>query len=401
MLLAAALIVSRRPDAITHAQFWAEDGKLFYADVYNRGLLPTLAVPQAGFFQELPILAAGLARLAPLALAPLVTNIVAIVVRVLPVGLLLSQRAETISPDLRVRALLAALYIGLPGAAETNATAVNAAWFLAVATVIVLMLRPAASRSGRVLDIAVIAMCCATGVFCIAIAPLAFLYRRWRGPTSVSRSKLAILAVGAAFQLLAILVLEHHLPSGFGATPRTSSPLHATVQGFFQILGARVIAEPVLGYTVGLGATVDTLLGVLAGVAALVAFRRGSPELRLMIAFGAALFALALVRPLEGGWPGLLHAPDGGRYFVIPQFAAVATLVWALVYTRHSRWLILFTSILLCMCTFAIPREWSYPPFGETEFAQQASLFEHDQPVGTRVTFPVEPREWAMRLVKR
>jgi hypothetical protein len=48
MLLAAALIVSLRPDAVTNAQFWAEDGKFFYADVYNRGLLPTLMVPQAG-----------------------------------------------------------------------------------------------------------------------------------------------------------------------------------------------------------------------------------------------------------------------------------------------------------------------------------------------------------------
>ncbi|MGH2905043.1 MAG: hypothetical protein ACRDK7_15885 [Solirubrobacteraceae bacterium] len=124
------LIVSRRPDAVTHAQFWAEDGKLFYANVYTHGLFATLAVPASGYFQELPILAADIAQLVPLAFAPLVMNSIAITVQVLPVGLLLSRRAETIAPDIRVRSLLAALYIALPGAPESNANVDNALWFL-------------------------------------------------------------------------------------------------------------------------------------------------------------------------------------------------------------------------------------------------------------------------------
>jgi hypothetical protein len=399
MLLAGALIVSRRPDAVTHAQFWAEDGKLYYANVYNHGLLATLVVPQDGYFQELPVLAAGLAQIVALAFAPLVTNLIAIAVRVLPVGLLLSRRAETISPDLRVRTLLAALYIGLPGAAETNATVVNAGWFLAVAAVIVLMLRPPASRSGHVLDLATLSLCAVTGVFCIALAPLAFLYRHWRGPTAVPRSKLAILTAGMMLQLLAILVLQYHLPSGYNATPRASAPLHATAQGFFQILGVRVVLGSVLGSAVEPSAITGALVGVLAGIGALLAFRRGGAELRLMIAFGGAMFAMALARSLGGGWPDLFAPPAGGRYFVIPQFAFVATLVWACVYMRRRPWLILFMSVLLCMCLFTIPREWAYPHFRETGFAHRASLFEHSRP-GTRMRFPLEPRYWSMMLVK-
>ena len=279
MLLAGALVVSRRPDAITHAQFWAEDGTLFYTNVYNHGLLATLAVPQSGYFQELPVLAAGIAQLAPLAFAPLVTNSIAIVIRVLPIGLLLSRRAETISPDIRVRALLAALYIGLPGAPESNANVDNALWYLAVAAVIVLMLRPPASRAARLLDVAIVALCSVTGVFSIALAPLAFVYRRRRGAAFVSRLTLAILAVGATTQLLAIFVLEYHLPHGFGAQVRETLPLHATVSGFFQILGVRVIAEPLLGDSVAMNAIPATLLGVLAAGSALAAFRRGTAEL--------------------------------------------------------------------------------------------------------------------------
>src|SRR4029077_6266399 len=240
MLFAGLLVVSRRPDAIEHAQFWAEDGKLFYADVYNRGLLATLAVPQSGYFQELPTLAAGIAQLVPLAFAPLVTNTIASAVRVLPVGLLLSRRAETISPDIRVRALLAALYIALPGSPESDGNIDNALWYLAPAAVIVLMLRPPARRSARVLDVTTVALCSVTGVFSIALAPLAFSYRHWRGRDAVSRLTLAILTAGAAIQLLAIFVLEYHLPHGFGAEPRITSPLHASIPGFFRVLGVRV-----------------------------------------------------------------------------------------------------------------------------------------------------------------
>ncbi|MEA2302380.1 MAG: hypothetical protein QOE44_2915, partial [Solirubrobacteraceae bacterium] len=45
MLFACALVVSRSPDAVTHAQFWAEDGKIFYANVYRHGVLSTVFVP--------------------------------------------------------------------------------------------------------------------------------------------------------------------------------------------------------------------------------------------------------------------------------------------------------------------------------------------------------------------
>jgi len=397
-LLAAALIVSRRPDAITHAQFWAEDGKLFYADVYDHGLLATLAVPQAGYFQELPILAAWLAQLVPLNLAPLVMNLVGLAVRVLPVGLLLSERAETISPDIRVRGLLAALYIGLPGSPESNVNADNALWFLAVSAVIVLMLRPPASRSARALDVAIVAMSALTGVFSIALAPLAFLYRRWRGRAAVSPLILAILTAGAALQLLAIFVLQYHLPHGFGATSRPSMSLHPTLPGFFQILGTRVIAEPVLGNSAELPAMAAAVIGLLATVCFAIAFRRGPAQLRLMIGFGAALFAMALAHPIGTDWPRLALFPTGARYFIIPQLAAAATLVWAIGYAS-GHWRLVLAALLLYACLFTIPRDWTYAPLEETAFAQQAAEFEH-KPRGAHMIFALQPQGWTMTLFK-
>lgn len=399
MLLAGALIISRRPDAVTQAQFWAEDGKLFYADVYTHGVLATLAIPQAGYFQELPILAAGIARLVPLALAPLVMNSIAIAIRALPVGLLLSRRAETISPDIRVRALLAALYIAVPGAPESNANVDNALWFLAVAALIVLMLRPPQRRSARALDVAIVAICSVTGVFSIALAPLAFVYRRWRGPSTVDGLLLAILTAGAAIQLLAIFVLQYHLPAGFVIATRTSDPLHPSVIGFFQIFGARVIAEPLLGDTIMLSAATATLLGLLSALGAVAAFRRGPAELKLTIAFGGALFGMALAHPI-GDWSALMVFPDGSRYFIIPQLATVVTLVWAIGHTQGGYWRPALTIILAYICLVTAPLNWRYAPLEQTGFTQLASAFERAHP-GTRWSFPLEPEGWSMTLVKQ
>jgi hypothetical protein len=399
-LLAAALIVTRRPDAITHAQFWAEDGKLFYANVYNHGVLATLTVPQAGYFVELPVLAAGLARLVALAHAPLVLNLVGILTRALPVGLLLSRRAETISPDLRIRALLAALYIALPGAAEANANAVNAMWYLAMGAVLVLMLQPPRGTVGRLLDIAILILFSVTGVFVIALAPLALVYRRWRGPRAISDTKLVILTAGAVLQLFALSVLQYHLPAGFNATPRPSGTLHGSVQLFLQILGTRVIAEPIIGNVTAVSITAAGFIGAFGIVGAWTAIRRGSAELRLMIAFGAAVFVMSLLRPIGTGWPGLLLAGADSRYFVIPQFAAIATLVWACGYNRHKSWSLLYVVPLLYMCTISIPNEWKYPPFGRTDYAWRVVRFERDRP-GTTVVFPIEPVGWFMTLKKR
>ena len=36
-LFACAVVIARRPDAVFHAQFFAEDGRIWFADAYNLG----------------------------------------------------------------------------------------------------------------------------------------------------------------------------------------------------------------------------------------------------------------------------------------------------------------------------------------------------------------------------
>ena len=51
--LAFLVIASRRPDAILNAQFFAEDGPVWFFDTYRLGALPALFLPQAGYLHLL------------------------------------------------------------------------------------------------------------------------------------------------------------------------------------------------------------------------------------------------------------------------------------------------------------------------------------------------------------
>src|SRR4051812_48196183 len=78
-LFFTAIVVSRRPDVVFHAQFWAEDGKIWYADAFNLGVIQPFLHPAAGYFDTFPRLAALAGLLLPLGMVPLMFNCIAVV----------------------------------------------------------------------------------------------------------------------------------------------------------------------------------------------------------------------------------------------------------------------------------------------------------------------------------
>src|SRR5277367_3476945 len=115
------VVVLRRPDMILHAQFYAEDGAIWFATAYNYGWWRVVFSPYEGYLHLLPRLTAGLALLVPMVYAPLVENLVAIAIQALPVSLLLSPRMERWG-TLRLRMILALVYLALPNTQEMPGT---------------------------------------------------------------------------------------------------------------------------------------------------------------------------------------------------------------------------------------------------------------------------------------
>src|SRR5207237_3580821 len=96
--LVVIALFSRSPSLLTHAQFYAEDGAVWYAQAYNLGWLHSLTLPQAGYLNTMPRLAAGLALLFPFSWAPLVMATVGLLIQSVPVTILLSSRCRVWAP---------------------------------------------------------------------------------------------------------------------------------------------------------------------------------------------------------------------------------------------------------------------------------------------------------------
>jgi len=402
MLLAAMLVWLRRPDVLTNPQFYGEDG-VYFANVYNHGLLATAITPQSGYLQTFPALTAGLARLVPLHHAPLVMNAAGILPMVLPLGLLLTRRAEALGPSLATRTLLGLLIVALPGVSEVHATSINSQWYLSISAVIVLLLPASERTAGRIFDRAVLLICGLTGVYVLVLLPVALLVGRWRG-RPVPRATIRLLSACVALQIIAMVYLSANPLGPVTTAGRSSGGLDASVPLLWEIVGGRVILGTLVGDQAGLalGSTPFGLVAVLGVLVVAVAVpKQASVELRAAVLFAAGLLALALVRPLNP-WPILAAEPAITRYWLLPKVAFVASMLWCVGRGHPLLVRAVASAALACTMLVGIPRDWSETAPPDSGWAVASRAFEHAAP-GTRRQLPqlplVPPGAWSVDLV--
>lgn len=89
----AALLIARRPTALTAAQFWAEDGVVFFRDAWVCGATAA-GFQYAGYFHLFPRLVATLSVLAPVSWAPTLFALAALLAPFPVIALLTSERLK-------------------------------------------------------------------------------------------------------------------------------------------------------------------------------------------------------------------------------------------------------------------------------------------------------------------
>src|SRR5262245_30502970 len=144
------ILYSRRPDAVLNAQFYAEDGARWYRDAYEWGWR-CLLIPETGYLQTLSRLIALFALLFPFASAPLVMNLFALSIQILPVNLFLSRRFTGVPLFARLTGSL--LYLGLPNSIEIHANTTNIQWHLGLVCVLILLGKTGQSKLWNVTDV--------------------------------------------------------------------------------------------------------------------------------------------------------------------------------------------------------------------------------------------------------
>ncbi len=397
-LLACLVLVSRRPEAIFLPQFRAEDGHVWFADAYNLGWLATLVRTQDGYLQTFSRLGAALSLLVPIGLAPLVLNVIAIAAQALPVNLLLASRSSAWG-SLRFRAMLAAIYLGLPGAGEIGLGITESQWLVALSAFLLIVAAPPMSRAGWLVDLAFLALSGLSGPFCIFLLPIA-IYAAASRRSPWRWAPAWILGVSCAIQIFGLMVIDRLI------RPRYEMGASATL--FVRILGGNVFLGALIGNNrlaamSGKGVFILLLCALIGGgTIAAICFRKSNVEMKLFLLLSGAIVIASLLAP-SGGIPAgvtvwqMLARAGSVRYWFFPSLAFAWSLAWC-VRTRNDALRIPGT-LLLCILCLGSAMGWRLPASEDLHYREYARAFEAAAP-GIVMTIPENPKGWEIRLVK-
>ncbi len=397
--IAFLLILSRRPDAITNPQFWAEDGKVWYADAYNHGAIYSFFTPVAGYYQTISRFVAVTAQAFPLSFAPLIFNLAAIFCKILVVNFLLSSRLSRFIPSLAGRALLAFIYLALPHSNETNANLTNAQWHLALLSFLIIIAPGSKKTLWKVFDVMMLSISALSGPFCLLLLPIsAIKWLKTREKWTIVL--IAILAVGSIIQISSLLT----------TTRPSEQPLGASFELFLKIIGGHLFLNSIIGdrsysrlFSRSLWNEWTIIPVNLIGFGLLAfAFIKSNLELRLLITFALLLVFGALSSPAITNqmpqWEAMWTPATGSRYWLIPIFCCFVSLLFLAKNAEIS--FVRYASVaLLVLSLFGIASDWKYPRFKNLEFQTYAAEFENGAP-GQEFVIPINP-DWEMRLIKK
>lgn len=397
-LISCAVLISRRPDAVFHAQFLQEDGHTWFADVYNFGWWAGVCRTYEGYHHLFPRLGAALALFMPLAYAPLLLNLIEIALQAIPVNLLLSTRSMAWG-SLRLRALLAGVYLALPNTREMLDNISQAQSPLTLCAFLLLVASPPKSIAGRLFDISMLLLCGLTGPQGLFLLPIA-LFLAWRHDNRWLYVCAGVLAVTVGIQGWALL------SGGFSGRPHLA--LGAQPVLLARILAGHVFIATILGGN-GLAARsaaqvqfILTCLAIFGTIFTGLCFAKGPMPLKLFLLLTSVLFSISLISPTAYPPPGvtmwqLLSEASGIRYWYLPSLA----FAWSLLcsFQCRSAFLRPLSGLLLVLMCFGIIRDWRIPAMRDLHFAGDVRRFEA-MPSGTEFTFPENPEGWNFQLVK-
>jgi hypothetical protein len=394
-LLAAVLIFSRRPDVLLNAQFYAEDGVVWYAQAYNLGWLHALLIPAGGYLTAIQGLVGGLSLLVPFRDAPWLMNFAGLILQALPAWFLLTRRCVGWG-SLPVRVLQALIYLAIPNSREVHVVLTNSQFHLALLAFLVAFATPPPNRRWKIFDVCVLLLNGFSGPFGIVLLPLMMIYW-WR-----KRQKWSL--VVAAVIVPTVVIQLGELFYGGYAYRAAGGSLGATPLRFARILAGQVYFAAFLGENdfATQGDIFRTVALAIGGsLALLYCLRKCNLELKLFILFSFALFAASLIQPRVGSvasqWEVLTNIRSM-RYWFFPMLALLWSLLWYA--TNKNEPLQMFGFLALLTATIGMHNDWRYLPYKDENFQQYVSQFEA-VPAGTVVSIPVFPDGFTMQLKKK
>ncbi|MBC7368681.1 MAG: hypothetical protein H7343_18045 [Undibacterium sp.] len=372
VVLAALVLVVRKPDALINPQFWAEDFRPFFVEAHTVGP-QVLAMPYNGYLHLLPRLIAWLA-------APLRASIQPAAYVAAALGITLVVVAQALSPRVALpgRPWLALAIVAVPHTGEVFLNLTNLQWITALGLVLTLLKRDPADATEWGVDVAVLVVAGLTGPFSVLVLPL-FLVRAWLRGTGASWTAAGIVALPAVVQAWYLC----HAP----ALPHPGA-WHAV--DLLGVLAVRLPMTLVMGETwpVKIAYAGTTALGVAIAMALVfLSVRRG--PCRAARWWLLAALAVLLLAGIKRGRPDTWAFYDtfnGDRYFYAPK-VMVLWLVVVVIAELRARWQRAVGAGLLALAFVANLPAFRIKPLPDLHWASHSDRIQ----AGERVEVPINP----------
>jgi hypothetical protein len=347
-----------------------------------------------------------LVQIFPLVSAPLVMNLCALSIQILPVNMFLSRRFAGLHMATRLAGCL--LYLGIPNSIEVHANTTNIQWHLGLVCILAMLGKPPTGKLLMAADVAALLLLSLDSPLAWLLVPIAALLW-WKTKEKRMAVYLAALIPGALVQAMVLSFSQAH--------GREAAVVGASVVRLNGILGGQVFLSAVAGvrtlaqlFLLGNAHLLGWLevAAMSVGVGLMLFSLRESPfQLRLFLLFAAGVLTLALSRPVAGPdmnfpqWEYLQLPGRSSRYYFFPILAFYAALFSLVIMGKRgaARWARYVALLILLAVPLGVYRDWKYPRYPDLHFRNYADRFERAEP-GTAMRIPILPPGWEMELVK-
>jgi len=209
-ILLCALLFSRRPDALSVPQFFAEDGRIFFHDQFLFGALEALQIPYGGYLLFIPRIVAMLGSLFPVSAAPAIYNGAALLLAALSCAVFCLPAFRSIIRSDLLRFAVCVVAIAALDTGELVGTITQIQWYLQFAAILLLFYsaRPKAAprlAAGIALALLLLVLALSVPMLVLAVPVALWIILHARGTARLP-----------AFALLAGIAIQMVIYAGAG-----------------------------------------------------------------------------------------------------------------------------------------------------------------------------------------
>lgn len=396
------VMFQRKPYVLMYPNFWAEDGGVFYPQLYHDGLKSFL-YPYAGYFHFVPRLVMLMTLPFGIINAPFISNLMALILRAMPMLFLFSRRFNFLG--LASKFFLWGYALLAPNILEVVGNITNAQWNMALYLLMVLIAEPPVSRLEKFHDCIVLILSGLSGPFIVFLAPL-FLINI---PRKSIKFRITALLF-AAVQVAGIMYTSYEFKGTKPVWAKDFSldfVLWAVRVFDSRILWGTFLPLPrIFAWINNRSVVLSVLVFLVFAVPMVYFFIKGSWRLRVCAYFGAAVFMAGSMRLWSSIQDSYIITRFGATYYYTIQQILLFSFVIFLVmkFLEHKpqnirqKTYLCVAGILLCIGLLSFSLE---PPPKNLNYREDIRTLYYPAPAGAEVEIPINPMDSRMRLIKK